>query len=100
MLTVLNLMTIDPSYEQKPEEYIIYYYIFYLKNLTFLEVFGKFYFEFAPFSCKFLFLLSFSFLLITWVNCHQIESFQCINISPGREKFETHLGFILGPLKG
>ena len=36
----------------------------------------------------------------SWVNCHQIENFQCINISPGREKFETHLGFILSPLKG
>ena len=59
---------------------------------------GVDYFEFAPFSCKFSFLVSYSFLLISWVNCHQIENFQCLNISPGREEFRTHLGFILSPL--
>ena len=88
--------SLDRIYSGGLKSYVISiwggYMFFSLKILEIKNV-GKFYFEFAPFSCKFSFLLSFSFLLISWVNCHQIENFQCLNISPGREEFRTH-GFI------
>ena len=51
--------------------------------------------NYSKYICKFLILLPFSFLLITWVNLCRIQVFKRLKYSTGREKFKTDLIYLL-----